>query len=53
MLSKKDLREIETLRAIRDGWSGVTRSVSGKICGKDYCFYSPDEITDFLDAVGL
>ena len=53
MLSKRDQQEIKNLRAIRDGWVSCIRCVTGKICGEEYCFHSPAEITEFLDAIGL
>lgn len=54
MLSKRDLQEIKSLRAIRDAWcSAPIRCITGRLCGMDYCFHSPDEITAFLDSVGM
>ncbi len=54
MLSKKDQQEIKSLRAIRDAWrSAPIHCVTGKLCGMDYCFYSPDEIDAFLNYIGL
>ena len=52
MLSKRDLAEIKNLRAIRDSWVSI-RYVTGKLCGMDYRFHSPEEITDFLDSIGM
>lgn len=53
MLSKRDQQEIKNLRAIRDAWVSPIRCVTGKLCGMEYCFFSPEEITAFLDSVGL
>lgn len=50
MLSKRDLQEIKSLRAIRDAWrSAPIRCITGRLCGVEYDIRREEDLDELLE----